>query len=676
MVAIPEVGHFLLYLAFALSVYATVASLGAARSRRMDMTVSSERALASTFGLIAVAFLILEYLFLTDRFDVYYVAKASSRDLHTGYKATAIWSSMEGSLLLWSLVLAAYSFFAVRKMAQTRGPMSSYAMSVLGATQVFFLGVVLFMENPFLYISDIENVPVGFAPPDGQGMNPLLVHPAMAIHPPILYAGFVGFVVPFAFAIGALASRHLDGEWIRTTRRWALVPWFLLGVGQLLGGKWAYVVLGWGGYWGWDPVENAALLPWLTATAYVHSVMIQEKKGMLKIWNMVLILMTYTLCIFATFLTRSGVVSSVHTFAQSPIGPWFLGAVIVIASGSGLLLFLRYDMLKSETHYDSPVSREGGFLLNNLLFLGAMFAVLWGTMFPIISEAVTGSKITVGPPFFNTVMIPIGLVLMLLTGVGPLLAWRKTSTASLKRHFTVPTAVGLVTMAGCAAFGMRDVYAIISFGLCAFVTVTIFSEYHRGAMARGSSAGEPYLQALWTLFGRNKRRYGGYIVHFGFVLLFVGFTGNAFNQQTEVSLTKGESFDLGGYRLVYEGYDEVQNPLTVVIETQLGVYAGEKRLGTLFPEQHIYYKRQDQQRTTEVAIRANLREDLYVLYEGQNQQGQAFFTAYLNPLVAWVWIGCWVMTFGMVVVIWPDKKRTHPRRRVGQPAARRQEAVA
>ncbi|MBS12966.1 MAG: cytochrome C biogenesis protein [Gemmatimonadetes bacterium] len=674
--AIPEFGQFLLYLSFALIAYGTFASLISAMSRRMDMTVSAERAIQSTFLLIGVAFLLLEYLFLTDRFDVYYVAKASSRDLHTGYKLTAIWSSMEGSLLLWSLVVAVYSYFAVRKMSGSRGPMSSYAMSVLGATQLFFLGVVLFMENPFLLISDVENVPVGFKPPDGQGMNPLLVHPAMAIHPPILYAGYVGFVVPFAYAIGALASKHVDAEWIQTTRRWTLIPWFLLGVGQLLGGKWAYVVLGWGGYWGWDPVENAALLPWLTATAYLHSVMIQEKKGMLKVWNMVLILLTYTLCLFGTFLTRSGVVSSVHTFAQSPIGPFFLGAVIVTASVGSLLLYLRYGMLKSETHYDSPVSREGGFLLNNLLFLGAMFAVLWGTMFPVISEAVTGSKITVGPPFFNTVMIPIGLVLMLLTGVGPLLAWRKTSTRSLKRHFTMPTVVSLITVGTCAAFGMRDAYATISFALCAFVTVTIFAEYHRGAVARGKSSDEPYLLALWTLFGRNKRRYGGYIVHFGFVLMFIGFTGNAFNQQTEVALRKGESFELGGYKLTYEGYDQTQNPLTVVIETQLGVYTGQKRLGTLFPEQHVYYKRQDQQRTTEVAIRSNLREDLYILYEGMNDQDQAFFTAYVNPLVMWVWIGCWVMTFGMIVVIWPDKKRPIKRRSVGLRETRGREAVA
>tara|TARA_Y100000588_G_scaffold373868_1_gene448222 strand:+ start:7806 stop:9824 length:2019 start_codon:yes stop_codon:yes gene_type:complete len=671
----PALGTFLLYLALFASVYAVIAGTIAGRTRRLDLILSSERAITAQFVLVAICFVLLEYFFLTDRFDVYFVAKSSSRHLPALYKVTALWSAMEGSLLLWSLVLASFTFFAVHIVKRRRGPGAAYATAIMAANQVFFLGIILLYENPFHLISDVESVPVGFAPSDGQGMNPLLVHPVMAIHPPILYCGYVGFVVPFAFAMGALISRNLDEEWIRTTRRWTLVPWFLLGVGQLLGGKWAYVVLGWGGYWGWDPVENAALLPWLTATAFIHSVMIQEKKGMLKIWNIVLILTTYALCIFGTFITRSGVVSSVHTFAQSPIGPLFFGFVIAILVFSAFFLLQRLDLLKSEAHYDSPVSREGGFLLNNLLFLGATFAVLWGTMFPVLSEAVTGSKITVGPPFFNTVMIPIGLVLMFLTGVGPLLAWRKTSPAGLKRHFTWPSVGVLITAVACVGFGIRDVYAVISFALCTFVVVTICSEFHRGAVARGSSSNEPYLTALWRLCGRNKRRYGGYIVHFGFVLLFIGFTGNAFNEMTEVSLKKGDSFEIRGYRLDYEGYDFNRGPMREIIQTQLGVYVGGSRLGTLFPEQNIYYKRADQQRTTEVAVRSDLREDLYVLYEGQSQDGTAFFTVYVNPLVMWVWIGAWVMTGGMIVVIWPDKREQIRRRRfAGAPQTR--EAVA
>ncbi|MGA1199630.1 MAG: heme lyase CcmF/NrfE family subunit, partial [Candidatus Latescibacterota bacterium] len=415
-----------------------------------------------------------------------------------------------------------------------------------------------------------------------------------------------------------------------------------LGTGQLLGGKWAYVVLGWGGYWGWDPVENAALLPWLTGTAFLHSVMIQEKKGMLKVWNMALVALTFTLCIYGTFLTRSGVVSSVHAFAQSPIGPWFGAFVAVIVIFSGILLYTRLDMLNSKTHYESPISREGGFLLNNVLFLTATFAVFWGVMFPVISEAVTGDKITVSAPYFNTVMVPIGLLLLLLTGVGPLLAWRKTSGASLKKHFTYPALFGLICGIIPAAMGVRDIYALLSFIFSGFVTGTIVSEFHRGALARGSSSGESYLKAVANLTMRNKRRYGGYVVHFGIVLLFIGFTGNAFNQDIEAELAYQESVSIGSYTLTYEGVTEEVKPLTVDLTTQLGVYQNGERLGTMWPQQKVYYKRQDQQRTTEVSIRSTLREDLYVLCQGFDQRdGQevVLFHIYVNPLVIWVWIG-------------------------------------
>ncbi|MDP6778907.1 MAG: cytochrome c-type biogenesis CcmF C-terminal domain-containing protein, partial [Candidatus Latescibacteria bacterium] len=538
-----------------------------------------------------------------------------------------------------------------------------YAAAILAGVQVFFSGLLAFYENPFQALN--------FTPADGQGMNPLLVHPAMAIHPPMLYLGYVGFVVPYAFAMAALISRQLDEDWIRTTQRWTIVPWFFLGTGQLLGAKWAYVVLGWGGYWGWDPVENAALLPWLTGTAYLHSVMIQEKKGMLKVWNLVLIMLTFTLCIYGTFLTRSGVVSSVHAFAQSPVGPIFFGFVLVIIAFSGYFLQSRLSLLKSRNAFESPVSRESGFLLNNLLFLTATFAVFWGTMFPVISEAVTGTKITVGPPFFESIMVPVGLLLLALTGAGPLLAWRRTSGSSLRKHFTSSGIFGLLCGSAAYALGARSPYALISFGLCGFVVGTIAVEFHRGALARRSSSGESYVKALWVLTFRNRRRYGGYIVHFGVVLLFLGFTGNAFNQEAKASLKRGDSMEVGTYRLVYEGYSETRNPLTVVLESQLGVYRDGTRLGTMWPEQRIYYKRQDQQRTTEVGIRSTPLEDLYVLYEGQNEEGVAFFRAYINPLVMWVWIGSIVVTLGTIVAMWPDRRERLRRSRIGSPYGER-----
>ena len=656
-----DLGNFLIWLTLVTSTYALLASILAGKFGRLDLTLSAERAVYAVFGMMVIAFGLLEYMFLTDRFDLHYVATHSSRDLPFAYKFTALWSGMEGSLLLWAFTLAGFNYFAVIKARQFRGPLASYATTILSVTQVFFMALIAIYENPFQKL--------GYMPADGQGMNPLLVHPAMAIHPPMLYLGYVGFVVPYAFAMAALLSRQLDEEWIRTTRRWTIFSWFFLGTGQLLGGKWAYVVLGWGGYWGWDPVENAALLPWLTGTAFLHSAIIQEKRGMLKVWNMALIILTFTLCIYGTFLTRSGVVSSVHAFAQSPIGPMFGGFVVAIVVFSTYLLWSRLSLLQSKNEYESPVSREGGFLLNNLLFLVATFAVFWGTMFPVISEAITGSKITVSAPFFNMVMTPIGLLILFLTGVGPLLAWRKTSGQSLRKHFTGSSVFGLLCGVVLFLAGVRDVYGLISLVLCGFVLGTLASEFHRGAKARGSSSGEGYLTALWNLTGRNRRRYGGYIVHFGMVLLFVGFTGNAFNQDVEASLKYGESLEVGGYRLEYEGYTESQNPLTVVIETQLGVYRGDERLGTMYPEQHVYYKRQDQQRTTEVAIRSTVREDLYVLYEGQDQDGSAFFRAYVNPLVAWVWIGAYVLTLGTIVAMWPDKRDKIRRERIaGIPA--------
>ncbi len=657
-----ELGNFLIWFSVATSLYAAVSGSLAGRTGRLDLTLSTERAVGATFLMVLASFGLLESFFLTDRFDLHYVAGHSSRDLPVPYKFTAVWSGMEGSLLLWAFILSGFNFFATRNTRRFRGPLASYASVVMSLTQVFFLVLIGHYENPFRELD--------FMPADGQGMNPLLVHPAMAIHPPMLYLGYVGFVVPYAFAMAALLSQRVDEEWIRTTRRWTIWAWFFLGTGQLLGGNWAYVVLGWGGYWGWDPVENAALLPWLTGTAFLHSVMIQEKKGMLRTWNMALIILTFTLCIYGTFLTRSGLVSSVHAFAQSPIGTVFLYFVAAIVVFSAGILWWRRPLLKSRNEYESPVSREGGFLLNNLLFLTAAFAVFWGVMFPVLSEAVTGSKITVGPPFFNTVMTPIGLLLLLLTGVGPLLAWRKTSGRSLKKHFSGPGIFGLVCSAIAFGLGVRDPYALISFAFCGFVTGAIATEFHRGARARGSSSNEPYLKALWALTVRNRRRYGGYIVHFGVVLLFFGFTGNAFNHEIEVGLKHGESVDIGKYRVVYEGYSRSQNPLTIVHQTQLGVYQGDRRLGTMWPEQHKFYKRRDQQRTTEVAIRSSLREDLYVLYEGRDPDGAALFRIYVNPLVIWVWIGAWVLTLGTGIAILPDRRdRQRRRRTVGLPAA-------
>jgi cytochrome c-type biogenesis protein CcmF len=470
-----------------------------------------------------------------------------------------------------------------------------------------------------------------FAPADGRGLNPLLQHPAMAIHPPLLYLGFVGFSVPFAFALAALFTGRLDNLWLRTIRRWALVPWFFLGIGMLLGGKWAYMELGWGGYWAWDPVENAALMPWLVGTAFIHSIMIQEKKNMLRVWNMSLILLTYTLCIFGTFLTRSGVVSSVHSFARSNIAPWFVGYLVLIVAGSTYLIIKRLPDLKTTNRFDSVVSRESAFLINNLIFLGALFAVFWGTIFPMVTEAIRGVKVTVAEPFFNKVTIPIGLFLLFLTGVGPLVAWRKTSTNLMKKIFMMPTLVSCVGLAVMLVFGIRHFYALVCFTLSIFVTATILQEFHRGARARMHSNKENYAQALVRLLDKNKRRYGGYIVHFGMVVLFVGFAGKAFDAEKEAHLQIGESVESRDYKLTYLDTRTLEDPNKIVWQATMDVYKGGEKVKTIFPNRH-YYPVPDQP-TTEVVLRSTLQEDLYVVLAQPNEDKSAVFKIYINPLV-------------------------------------------
>jgi cytochrome c-type biogenesis protein CcmF len=492
-----------------------------------------------------------------------------------------------------------------------------------------------------------------FTPVDGRGLNPLLRHPGMVIHPPMLYLGFVSFVIPYAFAMAALITGRTDDRWIRLTRRWALWAWLFLSCGLVLGGRWAYDVLGWGGYWGWDPVEIAAFMPWLTGTAFLHSVMIQEKKNMLRVWNMVLIILTFTLCIFGTFLTRSGVVSSVHSFTQSSLGPLFLAFVGVIAAFSFTLLVQRVPVLKSNVKMESVISRESAFLLNNVVFLGACFAVFWGTVFPVISEAVRGTKITVGAPWFNAVNVPIALLLLFLTGVGPLVAWRKSSTAQLKKMFLLPAIFTLATMGILLLFGMRHFYALMSFSLCIFVTATIVQEFHRGAIARGHTNSESYPVALWHLLLKNRQRYGGYVVHFGMVLIFLGVTGQAFVAEVEGQLKPGESLKLRNYELVYQSTREYSDPNKMVMESTVVVKRDGKILDTIYPQKHFYIVQQ--QPTTEVALFSNLREDLYVvLGEYQSAGNAATLHAYLNPLVMWVWIGGMVLTIGTMICLLPD----------------------
>lgn len=655
-------GALSILLAFCLAIYAVVGSVVGAWKHRPYLTKSAERAVYGVFFLLTVASGILVYALLVSDFRLAYVAARSNRAMPAVYKFAAWWGGQEGSLLLWSWLLSFYSAVVVFTNRRKLRDMMPWVLTVLMATQVFFLTLNAFVEPPFQVLAVGKGVQ---AVADGQGLNPLLQYWTMAIHPPMLYLGYVGFIVPFAFAIGSLVTKQPGDAWIHTTRRWSLITWGFQSIGILLGAGWAYAVLGWGGYWGWDPVENASLLPWITATAFLHSVMMQEKKGMMKVWNMVLISATFFLCIFGTFLTRSGIVSSVHAFAQSSLGNWFVGFLAIgIALTTGLIL-RRLDYLKSEAHLESVLSRESSFLFNNLILLASCFAVLWGTMFPVITEAVMGEKVTVGAPFFNKVNIPIGLFLLFLTGVGPLIAWRRSSWDSLKRAFLWPTICFAVTVGVLLGFGVRHFYALVSLGLCAFVTATIAMEFWKGARAIAIKSKMNLLRATVELTHRNTRRYGGYLVHMGIVLMFIGFTGAAFNKDTTREVKLGDHFKLGAYEFQVKEVADGDNPNYLWQHAVIGVSKGGNFVTDLMPEKRIY--KASEQPTSEVAIRRQLNEDVYLNFAGmsQTEADRAIIQAYLFPLVSWIWIGFWVLMMGTIVCLIPSKvKYSYPKTEV------------
>jgi cytochrome c-type biogenesis protein CcmF len=648
-----NLGSLAVLLAFCLSIFAIVASAAGGWKRNAFLVHAAGRAVYSIFLLLSVAASVLVVSLLTGDFRMAYVAAHSNRSMPLLYKFAAWWGGQEGSLLLWSWLLSCYAAVVVFTNRRRHRSMMPYVITALMLPQCFFLIMNAFVATPFEMLAVGRTVQ---SVPDGQGLNPLLQYPAMAIHPPMLYLGYVGFAVPFAFAIGSLVTRQPGDEWIHTTRRWTLVTWMFQTCGILLGAGWAYAVLGWGGYWAWDPVENASFLPWLTATAFLHSVMMQEKKGMMKVWNMVLVSATFFLCIFGTFLTRSGVVNSVHAFAQSSIGTWFVGFLVIMIAGTLYLILDRLDYLKTEARLESVISRESSFMFNNLILVAACFAILWGTLFPVISEWATGEKISVGAPFFNRINIPIGLFLLFLTGVGPLFAWRRTSLDSLRRNFQWPLLAGVVLVAVLAAAGMRHPYALMSFGLCLFVAWTIFAEFYKGARAISAKAHSNLLAGAFELTSRNTRRYGGYIVHMGIVLMFIGFTGAAFNKDTTVEVSPGNTFSIGHYQLRVADVTSGDNDNYAWHRAFIEVSKDGSPLGTLEPERRLY--RTSRQGTSEVAIRRRLNEDLYLNFAGMSDDNQrAVIQAYVNPLVSWIWIGFWVVLSGTLVCLVPSKVR-------------------
>ncbi len=650
-----QVGSVALIAALAFAAYGVVAGavggkLGSSRAVR-----SAERTTLAFVVMITLAVIALEFLILTDDFHNAYVAAHSNRDLPIYYKVAVLWGGQGGSLLFWTWLLSLYSGLAILLNRRKNRQLMPYVISILLGTGAFFSCLVFFAANPFSELSLVSaSGSQAFRPLDGNGLNPLLQYHSMVVHPPMLYLGYVGFVVPFAFAMAALITRQLGDNWIRTTRRWTMVPWMFLSLGILMGANWAYAVLGWGGYWGWDPVENASLLPWLSGTAFLHSVMIQEKRGMLKVWNIVLVIVTFFLCIFGTFLTRSGIVSSVHAFAQSKIGPFFAAFLALIVIFSVTLLFLRLDFLKSENKLDSMVSRESGFLFNNWILLAAVFAILWGTVFPIISTAVQNATVTVGAPFFNKVTIPMGLLLLFLTGAGPLLAWRKTSFQSLKRAFRVPVAMAAVAGVILFAAGVRHLYAWMALFLSVFVAACTLQEFYKGARTRMQTAQENFVQAVYNLTMRNTRRYGGYIIHLGIVLLFVGFAGQAFQTEAKGLLNEGDTMRVEDYMLRCQRVTAGEAPNYVYQRIELAVVKNGRALGTLKPERRFFPA--SQQPTSIVAIKTMLDEDLYAVLGGTDpESGKAIVEIFVNPLVIWVWIGGVVVFLGTLLALVPSR---------------------
>ena len=642
-----ETGSISILLAFAITVYAAGASIIGARTRNAELIRSSENSAIAICVLLLIATLSLIHGLLNLDFSLKYVALNTSTDLPEIYRFTALWAGQAGSLLLWSFILSVYVAVVVYQNSRKRKVLTPYVNAVLFTVLLFFLLINAFVESPFEKL--------GFTAEQGRGLNPILQNAYMAIHPVTLYLGYVGVTIPFAFAMGALLSGRLNDDWIRLSRKWTLFSWTFLSIGLILGARWAYLELGWGGYWAWDPVENAAFMPWLTCTAFLHSIMIQEKKGMLKRWNMILVIITFFLSIFGTFITRSGIISSVHSFAQSDIGPFFLGFIAIILLFSFAVVVYRLDDLKTEARFDSIVSRESAFIFNNLLFLGAAFTVFLGTIFPILTEAVKGQKVLVGPPYFNKVNVPIGLVLIFLMGVGPLISWRKASKKNLINNFMYPVILGLLTTVVLLAAGMREITAVVSYSLCVFVLAAVFTEFIKGTSVR-ASRGENYITAFMKLVSRNKRRYGGYVVHIGVALMVIGITSSSvFVDTREATLKPGESFGIGSYVIGYEEIHQYTTDAKHGTRADLAIYHGSDRVGDLNPEKNVYKYEGNREinQETEVALMSTFKDDLYIILANFDETGIATFRAFLNPMVSWIWAGGIVILLGAVITMWP-----------------------
>jgi cytochrome c-type biogenesis protein CcmF len=646
-----ELGRAALIVCLGLSVYALLAGSLAAWEGRRRLAASAQNALVAAFGAAAVASGVLVAALVRHDFSFVYVADFTSEKLPLGYTLSAFWGGQAGSLLLWLLVLTGMCTAAVLFNRYAAREVIAWAVPVLGLVAAFFAFLLVAVASPF---------ETQVAPADGAGLNPSLQNPYMVAHPPMLYLGYVGLTIPFAFAMGALLAGRTDERWIVATRRWTLAAWAFLGVGQLLGAHWAYVEVGWGGYYAWDPVENAALMPWLAATAFLHSVMVQEKKGMLKVWNVLLVVLAFCLAIFGTFLTRSGIVNSIHSFTQSSIGPWFLGFIVAITLGSLALVLYRLPLLRAKTKLESAISREAAFLYNNLLLVALSLTILWGVVFPIVSEAVRGESVTVGPPYFNFFLRVFGLPLLLLMGIGPLVAWRRASISSLKRTLAWPAIVALGTGGTLLVLGAgSSLPGLVTYTFSAFVLASIVIEFAKGTQARRALTGGSRWGAFSGLVARNRRRYGGYVVHAAIVLLAIGVAGSSLYQTTrEAKLSPGQSMEAAGYTLTYRGLTREARSNHTAVRAHVDVYRDGELISRLQPGKNRYAA--EDQVSSEMAIYTSwLRaEDVDVIADQVNADRSVYFKVFVKPLVNFIWLAGLVFVAGALIALWPDARES------------------
>lgn len=637
------IGNVTIYLALILAIYAFLVLVLGIKKQNQRLIDSGKGATLSIFILASFSVALMLALLGTGQFQFEFVYQYTSTDLPLIYKLTALWAGNAGSLLLWTFLLTLFSVIILYSKKLKETPMIPYVLVFMMLNIIFFYLIVGFVTKPFTLLDEV--------PVEGRGLNPMLQDPGMIIHPVLIYLGYVGLTVPFSFAMASLILRNTDSYWIQITRRWTMFAWLFLTLGNVIGGYWAYTELGWGGYWAWDPVENASFMPWLTVTAFLHSVMIQERKKMLKAWNYSLIIISYGLALFGTFLVRSGILTSVHAFAESNLGTYFLIFMATMIFISLYILMNRYQLIQKESgQIEAFISKESSFLINNLILVGGTFAVFWGTIFPLVSEAITGNKVTVGIPFFNTVMSPIMLSLLLLIAICPVISWQRSSAKSLLKDFLIPAVISVVIFVLLFLFGIRDAYPIISFTIIAFLILTHIAEFIRGTKARQKATNESLIVAFFRMIVRSRRRHGGYIVHIGIAIIAFGIVGSNFDIERLETLAEGESMTIGDYVLTYEKLEQDIEGRKKTVFANIAVEKNGKHVGYIRPERAIFPNWDEP--STEVAVRSTLKEDLYVVLNGWEEDRRATLQVKINPLVKWIWIGSAVVVFGTIFAIW------------------------